>query len=150
MGLRASVLRRVVLFVTLASGVGGLGCAGQPPVPSAPPSLSFRPSPGSDALWLATPIAVEIVNEHDARELEAVDATYIGELGVGEGGRVRPEHLALVAANHGATHFRIVTAGEALRVDVVLYRVEPRRWKALPVTLRPLPPSGPAPADDHA
>jgi hypothetical protein len=104
----------------------------------APASFSFRPTRAGSELWLTTPFAIEVENEHDARELEALDATYIGEMHV-SGGRARRSSVALIAAEAGATHFRIVTTGE--RVDIVLYRIESDRWLKLPVLLRPASPT---------
>lgn len=120
------------------------GCSA-PPTPKAPApvTFSFRPSPEGTSLWLSTAIAVEVTCEHAARALEAVDPLYVGELGT-RAPWVTAEDVALVAARHGATHFRVVTSngsGDAPRVDVVLYRVDRRRWKALPEELRPLPPA---------
>ena len=99
-----------------------------------------RPSPGGETLWIATPIAVEVTCEHAARALEAVDPIHVGELGT-PARKVTAEDVALVAARYGATHFRVVTAGDDARIDVVLYRVERRRWNALPEQLRPLEPA---------
>ena len=110
-------------------------------------SLSFRPTRPGAMLWLSTPVAIELANEHDAREIEAVDAMYVGEIGV-SGGRVKPSHVALIAAAQGATHFRVVSAGDELRVDIVLYRVNRSRWNALPEALRPIPPASPMIADE--
>jgi hypothetical protein len=132
----SSLLQRLSLFVIVASG---LGCQATRPV-EAPASLSFRPTRAGAQLWLATPFAIEVITEHEARALEAADATYIGEIGV-RGGRIGPGSVASIAAEHGATHFRVVTAGEELRVDVILYRVEPDRWAKLPGSLRPASPA---------
>jgi hypothetical protein len=137
----SAVLGRVSLFVLVASGVA---CSAQRPVEH-PMVLTFRPTTPGAALWLATPIAVEVTNEHDARLLEAADPMYVGELGV-RGGRIRPGDVALVAAEKGATHFRVVCAGDDTRVDVVLYRVERDRWSSLPESLRPAPAAGHVPA----
>lgn len=119
-----------------------IGCsAPRPPKAPAPVTFSFRPSPDGTSLGLSTAIAVEVTCEHAARALEAVDPLYVGELGT-RASRVTAEDVALVAARHGATHFRVVTSagyGDAARVDVVLYRVDRHRWKALPEKLRPLP-----------
>ena len=145
-GLLARVSRRLSLYVLLASGVG---CAAAPPPPRVPASFSFRPTDPGSALWLATPIAVEVVTEREARELESVDPMYVGELDV-RGGTFFASEVALMAAEKGATHFRIVTAGDALRVDVVLFRVEPDRWPALPAGLRPAAPAGPAAGEPRA
>lgn len=134
---------RVSLFVLLASGVA---CSATRPV-ERPASLIFRPTMPGAALWLATPIAVEVTNEHDARLLESVDPMYIGEIGV-RGGRIRPGEVALIAAEKGATHFRVMCAGDDQRVDVVLYRVDRDRWSSLPVSLRPAPAAGPPLADE--
>ena len=112
-----------------------------------PASFSFRPTDPGSALWIATPIAVEVVTEREARELESVDPMYVGELDV-RGGTFFASEVALMAAEKGATHFRIVTAGDALRVDVILFRVEPERWPALPETLRPAAPAGPVAAGE--
>lgn len=131
----SSVIRRVSLFVILASG---MGCRAGAPVEAA--QLSFRPTSEGAQLWLATPFAVELVTEHDARTLEALDAMYVGELGV-SGGPVKRANVAAVAAERGATHYRIITAGDELRVDVILYRVEPERWTRLPTELQPSAPA---------
>ena len=128
----SSVLERVSLFVILVSG---LGCR-TAPVVEPPPQMSFRPTRGGAQLWLATSFAVELTSETDAREIEANDALYIGELGVSSA-RVKRSAVAAVAAEKGATHYRIVSAGDELRVDVILYRVEPERWTKLPAELQP-------------
>jgi hypothetical protein len=133
----SSVIKRVSLFVILASGIG---CRSAPVV-EAPAQMSFRPTRPGSQLWLATSFAVELHNETDAREIEANDAVYIGELGV-SGGRLKHSAVAAVAAEKGATHYRIISAGDELRVDVVLYRVEPERWTKLPTELQPAAPSG--------
>ena len=141
------LLGRLSLYVLLSSGVA---CAAAPPPPPAPASFSFRLTDPGAALWLATPIAVEVVTEREARDLESVDPMYVGEIGV-RGGTFHASEVALVAAEKGATHFRVVTASDALRVDVVLFRVEPERWSALPASLRPAAPAGPvAPPEPHA
>ena len=132
----SSVIRRVSLFVVLASGIA---CRAAAPV-EVPAQLSFRPTSEGAQLWLATPFAVELVTEHDARTLEALDAMYVGELGV-SGGSVKRANVAAVAAERGATHYRIITAGDELRVDVMLYRVEPERWTRLPTELQPSAPA---------
>jgi len=143
-------LLRAILLAPLAALVTfGTGCAAAPVAPSRPVSFSFRPAPGQQDLWLATPIAVEMQNEHDIRAVEAADAVYVGELGL-DGARIRPGHLALLAAKYGATHFQIITAADELRVDVVLYRVERDRWSTLPDGLRPAPTAGPALDDDSS
>lgn len=129
------VLRRVSLFVILASA---FGCK-TAPVVETPAQMSFRSTYAGAELWLATSFAVEIVTEMDAREIEANDPMYIGEIGV-SGGRVKRAVVAAVAAEKGATHYRIVTGGEERRVDVVLYRVDPARWRRLPSTLQPAAP----------
>jgi hypothetical protein len=129
----ASLLGRVAMFVILASG---LGCSAAPAKPTTPVSFSFHPTCAGAELWLATPIAVEVTNETDARTVEAVDAMYVGELVV-RGARIRPAEVALVAAEAGATHFRVLQAGDEERFDVVLYRVECARWPYLPESLRP-------------
>lgn len=121
------------MFVILASG---LGCSAAPAKPAAPVSFSFHPTCAGAELWLATPIAVEVTNESDARTVEAVDAMYVGELVV-RGARVRPAEVALIAAEAGATHFRVLAAGDEDRFDVVLYRVDRKRWHYLPEALRP-------------
>ena len=138
----SSVIKRVSLFVILASRIG---CRSAPVVET-PAQLSFRPTHEGAQLWLATSFAVEIVTEFDAREIEANDPMYIGELGVTVG-RVKRSVVAAVAAEKGATHYRIISAGEETRVDIVLYRVEPARWTRLPATLQPAAPTaGTAPA----
>jgi hypothetical protein len=141
----SSALGRLSLFVLVASGVA---CAESRPAEH-PAALTFRPTAPGSALWLATPIAVEVTTEHDARLVEAVDPMYVGELGV-RGGRVRPGEVALIAAEKGATHFRVICAGDDLRVDVVLYRVEPERWRSLPAQLRPAAPAGKVPDGPRA
>jgi hypothetical protein len=143
----AGFARRLSLYVLLASGVG---CATGLPPPGVPATFSFRPTDPGSALWLATPIAVEVVTEREARDLESVDPMYVGELGV-RGGPCHASEVALMAAEKGATHFRIVTAGDASRIDVVLFRVAPARWSALPASLRPAAPAGPVSAGEpHA
>lgn len=142
-----SALRRrssfnVVLVALLAAGATACSAPSPPPVEH-PAPLSFRPTKHGAAQWLATPFAVELRTEQDARVLESVDATYLGEIGVG-GKRIPTQQRALlpmIAADQGATHFRVVSAGEGLRVDIVLYRVERERWWALPETLRPTAPA---------
>jgi hypothetical protein len=109
-------------------------------------SFSFHPTFAGAELWLATPIAVEVTNEAEARTVEAVDAMYVGELVV-RGTRVRPAEVALFAAEAGATHFRVLVAGDEDRVEVVLYRVESRRWPYLPEALRPARAAGTPYAD---
>ena len=131
----SSVIKRVSLFVILASGIA---CK-TAPVVETPAQMSFRPTHAGAELWLATSFAVEIITEADAREIEANDPMYVGEIGV-SGGRVRRAVVAAVAAEKGATHYRIVTGGEETRVDVVLYRVDPSRWRRLPSTLQPAAP----------
>lgn len=129
-----TVLRTVGLSIVLAAG---LGCAGSGVAPPAT-TLAFYPTHAGEELWLTTPFAVELTNERDARVIEAIEAMYVGGL---SGEHVCPARLAAVAAERGATHFRVVTAGDALRVDVLLYRVARERWSALPEALRPTPPS---------
>jgi hypothetical protein len=138
-----NLLGRLALFVILASG---LGCSAAPAKPTTPVSFSFHPTCAGAELWLATPVAVELTNETDARSVEAVDAMYVGELVV-RGARVRPAEVALIAAEAGATHFRVLQAGDEERFDVVLYRVETKRWPYLPATLRPAQVAGTAFAD---
>jgi hypothetical protein len=130
------IFRAVSLVVVLACGSA---CQSARP-PEAPGSLSFRPTRAGSQLWLSTPFAVEVITEHEAREIEAVDAAYIGELGV-SGGHVQRSSVATVAAERGATHFRVVTSGENARVDIVLYRVDRDRWEKLPASLRPASPT---------
>jgi hypothetical protein len=133
----SSLLQRLSLFVILASGIG---CGHAAATDAAPMDVAFRPTRAGARLWLATPFAVELQNEHDARVIEAMDPMYIGELGMG-GGHVKRSRVAALAAEHGATHFRIVTGGDDLRVDVLLYRIEPERWTRLPSALQPAPPA---------
>jgi hypothetical protein len=130
------VIQRVSLFVIVASGIG----CGAAPVVEAPAHLSFRPTRGGAKLWVATPFAVELVTEHDARAVEVLDPLYVGEIGV-SGGRVKRSNVAAVAAEWGATHYRIISAGDELRVDVVLYRVDPEGWARLPAPLQPAAPA---------
>lgn len=132
----SSLIKRVSLFVILASGIG---CR-TAPVVETPAQMSFRPTRHGAEQWLATPFAVEVITEADAREIEANDAVYIGELSV-SGGRLKRSTVAAVAAETGATHYRIVTGGDELRVDVVLFRVEPGRWRRLPAELQPAAPA---------
>lgn len=139
----SAVLGRISLFVLIASGVA---CSAPPP-PATPVVLTFRPTQAGEALWLATPIAVEVTSERDARLLESVDPMYVGELAV-SGGRIHPGDVALIAAEKGATHFRVVCAGDDLRVDVVLFRVDRDRWSSLPASLRPAPAAGPMIPDE--
>jgi len=135
----SSVLGRLSLFVIVASG---LGCASAPPA-KAPVSYAFHPTSAGAALWLSTPIAVEITSETEARDVESVDPMYVGELAV-RGANVRPAEVALLAAEAGATHFRVLAAGDEARIDVILYRVERTRWGCLPSALRPPPVAGQA------
>ena len=135
----STLLGRLSLFVILASGLGA--CASPPP--ASPVSYKFHPTRAGAELWLSTPVAIELSNETDARIVESVDATYVGELAV-RGARIRPAEVALIAAAAGATHFRVLSAGDDDRIDVVLYRVECRRWRSLPSALRPAPAAGPA------
>lgn len=136
-----TVARALPIFGVALLLASLVGCSAPPPPQApAPIAFSFRPSPDGTSLWLSTAIAVEVTCEHAARALEAVDPLYVGELGT-KASRVTAEDVGLVAARHGATHFRVVTSagsGDAPRVDVVLYRVDRRRWKALPEDLRPL------------
>lgn len=118
----------------------GLGCASAPPA-RAPVSYAFHPTRDGAALWLSTPIAVEITSETEARDVESVDPMYVGELAV-HGATVRPAEVALLAAEAGATHFRVLAAGDEARIDVILYRVERTRWGSLPSALRPPPVAG--------
>lgn len=129
-------------FAVLLALLAGASCAPAAP-PSAPPTMAFWPAPGHEHRWLSTPIAVEIACERSAREIEAADGIYLGELRV-EGVRPDVARLALSAARHGATHFRIVTGGEETRIDVVLYRVDEAMWHRLPEGLRPAAPAGEA------
>jgi hypothetical protein len=135
----SSLLGRVSLFVLVASGLAG--CASPPP--AKPVSYRFHPTSAGAELWLTTPVAIELSNESEARAVESVDATYVGELAV-RGARIRPAEVALIAAAAGATHFRVLTAGDDDRLDIVLYRVEHCRWRSLPSTLQPTPAAGPA------
>ena len=135
----SSLLGRVSLFVLLASGLGA--CASPPP--AKPVSYRFHPTTAGAELWLSTPVAVELLNETDARDVESVDAAYVGELAV-RGARIRPAEVALIAAAAGATHFRVLSAGDDERLDIILYRVESCRWRSLPSALRPAPVAGPA------
>lgn len=102
-------------------------------------TAAFRPAPGKSDLWLTTPIAIELENEHDARAVEAADCDYIGEIDI-RGARVRRGDMALVAAQYGATHYRPVVSGDTERTSIVLYRIERARWSWLPDSLRPAPP----------
>lgn len=104
-------------------------------MPEPPVSLSFRPTHDGARQWLATPFAVEITNERDARVLEAMEATYIGEINVSSG-KLRPSAAASIAAEWGATHFRTTTSADG-RTDVMLYRLEKERWAHLPQNLQP-------------
>jgi len=131
----SSVIKRVSLLVVLASG---LGCRSAPAAETRA-QMSFRPTRDGARLWLATSFAVELVTETDARAIEAMDPQYIGELGAR--GHVRRAQVAAIAAEKGATHYRIIDASNELRVDVVLYRIEPDRWTRLPTELRPTAPA---------
>ena len=112
------------------------GChAKAAPSPEQPVSLSFRPTHDGAKQWLATPFAVEITCERDARVLEAMEATYIGEINVSKG-KLTSASAASIAAEWGATHFRVSTSVEG-RVDVMLYRLEKERWSHLPENLQP-------------
>jgi hypothetical protein len=135
----SALLGRLSLFVILASGLGACARTPEPKVVS----YSFHPTSAGAELWLSTPVAVEILSETDARDVESVDARYVGELAV-HGARIRPAEVALMAAEAGATHFRVLVAGDDERLDIVLYRVESCRWHALPTPLRPAPAAGPA------
>ena len=132
-----TLLGRVSLFVILASGLSA--CANVPSSKSV--SYKFHPTAAGAGLWLSTPVAVELLNESDARVVESVDATYVGDLAV-RGARIRPAEVALLAAAAGATHFRVLSAGDDERLDIVLYRVERSRWRSLPSALRPAPVAG--------
>jgi hypothetical protein len=139
----SSLLARLSLVAVLALASGVAACSKPPPVEH-PASLSFRPTKAGSQLWLATPFAVEVVTERDARMLESVDPTYIGEIRVA--GHMPPSQAALVAlivAEQGATHYRVVSdGGDHVRLDIVMYRLEPERWFALPEELRPAAPAG--------
>ncbi len=136
---------RLSILALLASGAAACSA---PPRPLAASVLSFRPTVPGATLWLATSVAVEVVTERDARELESLDPMYVGEIGV-RGRHIRASEIALMAAEKGATHFRMVCAGEDQRLDVVLFRVEPERWSALPASLRPAAPAGPVATVDR-
>lgn len=113
-------------FAVLAFATTSLvGCT--PPVRPEPMSAAFRPAPGKADLWLTTPIAIEVENEHDARALEAAERDYIGEIDV-RGTTVRRGDMALVAAQYGATHYRPVATPETERTSILLYRIERGRW----------------------
>jgi hypothetical protein len=114
----SAIVRHLSLFTLLASAVA---CA--PRAAVAPPSFSFRPTHAGTTAWLATPMAVEVVTEREARELEAADPIYVGEIAV-RGELLHPSDVARMAADKGATHFRFVAAYEAQRVDVILFRLE--------------------------
>lgn len=103
-------------------------------------TAAFRPAPGKADLWLSTPIAIEVENEHDARTLEAADCDYIGEIDI-RGGTIRRGDMALVAAQYGATHYRPIVSVEAERTSILLYRIDRDRWSWLPDGLRPAPPA---------
>jgi hypothetical protein len=139
----STFLSRLSAFILVASG---FGCARSPAVEPQPVSLSLRTTRPFATLWLSTPVAIELATEHDTAAIEAADALYVGEIGL-TGGRVKPAHVALIAAAQGATHFRVLSAGDELRVDILLYRVSRTRWEALPEALRPLPPLAPMVAD---
>lgn len=139
-----SLFGRFGVVVVLAAA--GVGCS-RPPHVSPPALVSFHSYAATGSLWLATSIAIEVKTERDARLLEAEDPLYVGEMGI-RGGRVRPAHVALFAAAHGATHFRVVRAEDENHVDVLLYRLERARWSSLPEPLRPAPPFGPLSPDE--
>lgn len=126
------VTRALALFVV--SLTAATGCA--PPPAVAPVTFAFHPAPGRGGLPLSTPSAVELESERAARAVEATDGDFVGELSV-RGARVRHGDVALLAAKYGATHFRVMTAGDEPRLDVVLYRVDEERWPSLPDELRP-------------
>jgi hypothetical protein len=115
-------------------------CGSPAPPPAEPPaSLSFRMTRDGEALWLATPFAVELKSERDARILETFEPMYVGEIRVGSE-RIPAEQLALIpatGAQQGATHYRIVAPGFGHAIDILLYRIEPARWHWLPEELRP-------------
>ena len=130
----SSFFGRLSLVALVAAA--GVGCARPPPSVEPPPQLSFHPCAAGAELWLATSIAVEVKNERDARLLEAEDPLYVGEIGI-RGGKIAAANVALLAAEYGATHFRVQCAGDERHVDVILYRLERARWSSLPETLRP-------------
>jgi hypothetical protein len=114
----SAIGRHLALFTLLASTVA---CA--PRAPLARPSFSFRPTHSGATSLRATPMAVEVVSERDARDLEAADPIYVGEIAV-RGGLLHPSDVARMAADKGATHFRVVGASDDRRVDVILFRLE--------------------------
>ena len=114
----SEIVRLFSLFTLFASAVA---CAPRAAVP--PPSFSFRPTNPGASSWLATSMAVEVVTERDARDLEAADPIYVGEIAV-RGELLHPCDVARMAADKGATHFRVVAADDARRVDVILFRLE--------------------------
>ncbi|MDB4944769.1 MAG: hypothetical protein JWP97_4303 [Labilithrix sp.] len=132
-------LRRLAVLAMTCVALAACGRPAAPP-PEEPTSLSFRPTVAGERMWLATPFAVELLTERDARIVEMADAAYIGEVDVRGGARPRSSVLALLAAEWGATHFRVTTSA-AGRVDVVLYRVEPNRWRHLPTAMQPTQPA---------
>jgi hypothetical protein len=129
--------RWFAVFAFVAASVT-VACA--PPIRPEPMSAAFRPAPGKADLWLTTPIAIEVENEHDARALEAAECDYIGEIDV-RGVTVKRGDMALVAAQYGATHYRPVASPETERTSILLYRIERGRWAWLPDALRPAPPA---------
>lgn len=136
---------RTLLAFALAVVPVAVACKAPPPAPPPPIVVTFQPTPGNEHLWISTPIAIEIQNERDAREVEANDATYVGEL------RARVENMpasgvAPLAARLGATHFRLAITGDD-RAEVMLYRVDPSRWGWLPAGIRPATPAGPQVAE---
>jgi hypothetical protein len=139
----SSLLARLSLVAVLALASAGLAACSKPPPVEHPAALSFRPAKAGSQLWLATPFAVEVVSERDARMLESADPMYVGEIRVA--GHMPPSQAALVAlivAEQGATHYRLVSDGDDLRLDIVMYRLERERWFALPEELRPAAPAG--------
>ena len=127
-------MRSRLLLGVVCLLVAGCQAKAAPP-PEQPVSLSFRPTHDGARQWLATPFAIEVTCERDARILEAMEATYIGEIDV-QSGKVSSASAASIAAEWGATHFRVSTSS-AGRIDIMLYRIEKERWAHLPENLQP-------------
>lgn len=134
-------LRKLAVFAMMCGALSGCARTVKVTPPEQATALSFRPTLAGERMWLATPFAIEIANERDARVLEMADPVYIGEIDVRSGTRPKSSLISLMAAEWGATHFRVTTSSYGDRVDIVLYRVDPDRWRHLPVAMQPTMPA---------
>lgn len=123
------IVRGLVSLFLLATTACGSAA-----VPLRPPTFSFHPGARPNAP-IATLAAIEVVTDPQARELEAADVEFVGELGA-RGGPARPDDIATEAATHGATHYRLVDA-HGFGMRAVLLRVDRSRWRRLSDPLRP-------------